>query len=83
MSNISKDPADKTGESHIRGRDLAGSERDQAVDHLDYAQRRKSDNVVRTDGEKDTLYEDGLELDDDSDPLTGVNGADDTQRSRE
>jgi hypothetical protein len=83
MSNIGKNPADQTGESQIRGRDLAGSERDQAADHVDYAKRRKSDDVIRTDGEKDTLYEDGIELDDDSDPLTGINGADDTQRSHE
>ena len=83
MSNIGKNPADQTGESSLRGRDLAGSERDQAADHADYAKRRKTDKVIRTDGEKDTLYEDGIELDDDSDPLTGINGADDTQRSRE
>lgn len=83
MSNIGKNPADQTGESRIRGRDLAGSERDQAADHGDYAKRSETDKVIRTDGEKDTLYQDGIELDDDSDPLTGINGADDTQRSRE
>jgi hypothetical protein len=83
MSNIGKDTADKSGESQIRGRDLKGSERDQAADHVDSAQRRKADSVIRTDGEKDTLYEDGIELDDDSDPLTAINGADDTQRNRD
>jgi hypothetical protein len=83
MSNIGKDTADKSGESHIRGRDLGGSERDLAPDHVDYAKRRKTDDVIRTDGEKDSLYDDGIELDDDSDPLTGINGADDTQRTRE
>jgi hypothetical protein len=83
MSNLDKDPADKTGESRIRGGNLGGSERDPAADHVDYAKGRKTDDVIRTDGEKDTLYEDGIELEDDSDPLTGINGADDTQRKRE
>ena len=83
MSNIAKNPADPTGESRLRGRDLGGSERDQAPDHVDYAKGRKPDDVIRTDGEKDTLYEDGIELDEDSGPLTGINGTDDTQRTRE
>ncbi len=83
MSSIEKDPAKKTGESRLRGRDLGGPERDQAPDHVDYAQRANTDAVIRTDGEEDTLYEDGIELDDDSDPLTGINGSDDTQRKHE
>jgi hypothetical protein len=83
MSNIEKDPADKAGESRLRGRVLGGPERDAAADHVDYAQRANPDAVIRTDGEEDTLYEDGIELDDDSDPLTAINGADDTQRKRE
>jgi hypothetical protein len=83
MTNIGKDTADKSGESLIRGRKLGGSEGDLAPDHVDYAKGRKSDDVIRTDGEKDSLYDDGIELDDDSGPLTGINGADDTQRTRE
>jgi len=33
---------------------------------------------LRLDGEEDTLYDDGLDLDDDSPPLTGKDGRDDT-----
>lgn len=39
-----------------------------------------SDRVLRLDDEEDTLYNDGLELEDDSSPLTGVNGRDDSTK---
>jgi hypothetical protein len=54
---------------------LAGSERKRAVDHTEYENRRNPDNVVRADDEEDTLYNDGLELDDDTPPL-GTTGGD-------
>lgn len=41
---------------------------------------RGTDATLRLDGEEDTLYEDGLELEDDSGPLTGKDGKDDSQR---
>jgi hypothetical protein len=81
MGTTNKDSA--AGETRIRGRALEGSEREQAADHLEFQRRSQTDKTIRTDDEKDTLYEDGLELDDDSDPLTGINGADDSQRDRE
>ncbi len=38
------------------------------------------DATLHLDGEEDTLYDDGLEIDDDSaGPLTGKDGRDDTQ----
>jgi hypothetical protein len=52
--------SDQSGESTLRGDALAGSERKRAVDH---------DAVIRTDDEEDTLYSDGLEVDDDAPPL--------------
>jgi hypothetical protein len=72
-------PDDKGGESRLRGRALEGSEQRQAVDHTAYNKTRNTDSTLRLDGEEDTLYDDGLELDDDSPPLTGKDGRDDTQ----
>ena len=73
------DPADESGESNLRGRALDGAEQKKAVDHTAFEKARKTDEALRLDGEEDTLYEDGLELEDDSGPLTGKDGRDDTQ----
>jgi hypothetical protein len=62
-------PADKAGKSKLRGRLRA--DQDAPVEN--------TDTTLRLDDEEDTLYEDGLELDDDSPPLTGIDGRDDTQ----
>ena len=40
------------------------------------------DTVLRLDGEEDTLYGDALDLEDDSRPLTGINGRDDSVKPR-
>jgi hypothetical protein len=69
---------DDGGESKLRGRGLDGSERDAAVDHTASAKKRNTDTTLRLDGEEDTLYEDGLEVEDGSGPLTGKDGRDDT-----
>jgi hypothetical protein len=69
---------DDGGESKLRGRALDGSERDNAVDHSTDAKKRNTDSTLRLDGEEDTLYEDGLEVEDGSGPLTGKDGRDDT-----
>jgi hypothetical protein len=63
------DATDESGESRLRGRALGGSEQKQAVDHTKYEKERNPDRVVRVDGEEDTLYNDGLELEDDTPPL--------------
>jgi hypothetical protein len=72
-------PIDGSGESTLRGRALDGSEQKKAVDHTAVEKTRNTDSTLRLDGEEDTLYEDGLELEDDSAPLTGKDGRDDTQ----
>ena len=72
-------PDDRSGESRLRGRGLEGSEQRRAVDHTAYDKTRNTDSTLRLDDEEDTLYDDGLELDDDSPPLTGKDGRDDTQ----
>jgi hypothetical protein len=41
-----------------------------------------ADTVLRLDGEEDTLYGDALDLEDDSRPLTGINGRDDSVKPR-
>jgi hypothetical protein len=66
------------GETHLRGGPLSRDEPRDAVDSVAKRQSEDSDRVLRTDAEEDTLYEDGLELENDSRPLTGINGKDDT-----
>lgn len=66
------------GSSSLRGRALDGSEQKTAVDHTSSGKKRNTDTTLRLDGEADTLYEDGLELEDGSGPLTGKDGRDDT-----
>jgi hypothetical protein len=72
------DPVDKTGESSLRGTALDGSESKTSVAHVAFEKARNTDTTLRLDGEEDTLYEDGLELEDGSAPLTGKDGRDDT-----
>jgi hypothetical protein len=73
------DGIDTTGESSLRGAALDGPERKKSVAHVAAAKTRNTDAIIRLDGEEDTLYEDGLELEDDSMPLTGKDGRDDSQ----
>jgi hypothetical protein len=61
-------PTDKAGNPKLRG----GLRPDQNAGG-------NTDTTLRLDDEEDTLYEDGLEVDDDSPPLTGIGGRDDTQ----
>ena len=83
MGNTSSDeddvPIDKTGESTLRGSALDGAEQKKSVAHTAFEKTRNTDATLRLDGEEDTLYEDGLELEDDSVPLTGKDGRDDSQ----
>jgi hypothetical protein len=61
------------GETDLLGNSLNGSERDRAADHTAYKKTRNPDTVVRVDSEKDDLYSDGLEIDDDT-PTLGTDG---------
>jgi len=60
-------------EDDLRGAALDGAERDEAVDHVARKKARNPDTVLRVDDEKDDLYSDGLELDDDTPPM-GTDG---------
>ena len=70
------DKADESGETKLRGEALAGSERKRAADHTQYDESRNPDTVLRVDNEEDTLYDDGLELEDDAPTLVTTPGND-------
>jgi hypothetical protein len=63
IANTENDPASggQTGENDLRGDALDGAERKRAV--------RNPDTVVRVDDEEDTLYSDGLEVENDTPPM--------------
>jgi hypothetical protein len=60
---------DESGESELRGTALDGSEQKRAAGHTSYKKTRNPDTVLRVDDEKDSLYSDGLEVDDDTPPM--------------
>lgn len=62
------------GERRLRGKDLSGSESKRAVDHMDYEKRRDVDSELRVDGEEDSLYDDGLDIEEDDSTLAGTRG---------
>jgi hypothetical protein len=69
-SRTDEGQAADAGEQTLRGDALDGSEQKRAADHTAYQGKRKPDRVVRVDGEADTLYQDGLDLEeDDSAPM--------------
>ena len=74
-------PVDTAAESTLRGAALSGSDRKKAVDHVAYEKARNTDTTLRLDGEEDSLYDDGLEIEDHSGPLTGKDGRDDTDNA--
>jgi hypothetical protein len=70
-----KKESDTGAERRIRGKNLDGAEKKGAVDHDSYEKRRNPDTELRLDDETDTLYDDGLDLeDDDPDTLAGTRG---------
>jgi len=48
---------------------LDGAERTQAVDHTAHQKARNPDAVLNLDDEEDTLYSDGLEVENDTPPM--------------
>ena len=58
-----------TTETRLRGKPLTGSEQKDAVDHTEAAKQRDPDTELRMDDETDTLYEDGLDVEDDDETL--------------
>jgi hypothetical protein len=79
VHGMGNEKTDDMDETKLRGRSLEGSDQRTAVDHAEYVKKRNTDTTLRLDGEEDTLYDDGLEIESDSRPLTGKDGRDDTQ----
>ena len=61
-------------EDELRGAEVGGSLVPDAVDDLAQANQRKRDGKLHLDDEKDALYEDGLDVDDESLTLAGTQG---------
>jgi hypothetical protein len=61
-------------DARLRGKDLDGSEQPDAVDHVEFAKKRNPDAELHLDDEKDTLYNDGLDVEDDSLTLADTRG---------
>jgi hypothetical protein len=74
MSNRSgAGTGDDTGETELRGEELTGSERKRAADHVTKQKQSNPDATIRLDDETDTLYEDGLDVEDNT-PAMGTDG---------
>ena len=66
---------DSAGERKLRGVVLNGSEQKAAADHVEYETGRNPDTELHLDGEADTLYSDGIDLEEDFDTLAGTDGS--------
>jgi hypothetical protein len=62
-------------ESRLRGADLEGPDQKIAADHVTYKKSRNPDSELHLDGEGDSLYDDGLDIGDDTDVLAGTDGS--------
>lgn len=75
--NTTPDPQDNEAteeDRRLRGSDLEGAERPDSVEHAAYLKTRKPDAELRLEGEKDDLYDDGLEIEEDDETLAGTRG---------
>jgi len=72
---IDKPTPGPDAERNLRGSGLKGPEQKSAVDHTAYEKARNPDTELHLDGEEDTLYDDGLDVEEDSDDtLAGTRG---------
>jgi hypothetical protein len=71
---------DSAGNPKLRGIALNGSERKAAADHVEYQTGRNPDTELHLDGETDSLFTDGLDLEEDFDTLAGTRGSSGTIR---
>ena len=67
--------ADSAADRKLRGIALNGSEQKAAADHVEYETGRNPDTELRLDGEPDTLYSDGIDIEEDFDTLAGTRGS--------
>jgi hypothetical protein len=66
---------ESTGDRKLRGIALNGSEQKAAADHVEYEMGRNPDTELHLDGEPDTLYSDGLDIEEDFDTPAGTHGS--------
>jgi hypothetical protein len=71
MSNTSG--ASDDGDRDLHGEELTGPDRKRAVDHVKKEKGRNPDATLRLDDETDTLYNDGLDVEDNTPPM-GTDG---------
>jgi hypothetical protein len=70
------DPAtDTADERKLRGIALSGSEQKAAVDDSEYEGERNPDTELRLEGESDSLYGDGIDIEGDFDTPAGTAGS--------
>jgi len=74
------DAQDPAGEIELRGDTLQGADEKRAVGRTANIKKQNPDSVVRADDEEDTLYDDGLELEDDTPPMGTDGRANDNAR---
>jgi hypothetical protein len=67
---------DPSGESELRGEALAGIQGKRSLGQTAQAKHRNPDAVLHLDNEEDTLYNDGIEIEDDSQTLADTHGKD-------
>ena len=67
--------ADGAGERKLRGAQLNGPELKDAADHSEYERGRNPDTELHLDGEKDTLFSDGVDIEENFDTLAGTDGS--------
>jgi hypothetical protein len=66
---------DTADERKLRGIALSGSEQKAAVDHSEYEGERNPDTELRLNGESDSLYGDGIDIEGDFDRPAGTPGS--------
>jgi hypothetical protein len=66
---------DSAGERKLRGSALKGSEQKTAADHVEYETGRNPDTELHLDGEADTLYSDGIDVEEEFDTPAGTRGS--------
>ena len=66
---------DTAAERELRGSALAGSDQKDAPDHADQVKARNPDATVQSGDDTETLYNDGLDIEENPDPLYGTHGS--------
>ena len=74
-SAIDQPITDSVSERKLRGAGLNGAELKGAADHSEYETERNPDTELHLDGETDTLFDDGIDVEEKFDTLAGTDGS--------